>query len=163
MKLKIKTFPKRLWITFCSTGEICPKDGEGCPNEPHSSVQYVNSEWVKTERTQEEVDRWNNYLETSDRQFLDADRVLEFACLPVWCKKCGVRAVRHLILENATQEEAQEQIRDSICGRCRGINFTPEELQAQDEYEQTEEAKNMMPQGQWIDDEWHSSAIQPTN
>lgn len=153
-------FPERLWITFCSTGEVCPKDGEGCENEPHPSVQYVNSAWVKTERSQEEVDRWEKYLETNDEQFLDADRVLKVVCLPVWCKKCGVWAVRHLIPENATRDEARERIKDSICGRCRGVNYTLEELQAQDEYEQTEEAKNMMPQGQWIGDEWQPSANQ---
>ncbi len=77
-----------------------------------------------------------------------------FSCLPVWCQKCGVHAVRHLIQDGTSMKEVVERIKNSICGRCKGINYTPEELKAQDEYEQTEEAKNMMPRGKWEGDEW---------
>ena len=76
------------------------------------------------------------------------------SCLPVWCKKCGVRAVRHLIQDGTPMDQVRGRIKDSLCGLCRGFNYTTEELKAQDEYEQTEEAKGMMPLGKWEGEEW---------
>lgn len=107
--------------------------------------------------TKEEDERWEKYLETKDEKYLDKSRILELGCLPVWCQKCGIRAVRHLIPVTFTQKEARERIKDSVCSRCRAIKFTPEEIQAQDEYEQTEEAKSRMPLGRWEGDEWHQA------
>jgi hypothetical protein len=161
---------KRVWLSFCASGCICPSQNfdidvignpitagfqdRTCQDNPHRATQYVDSVWIKEERTEQEVERWEQYLETQDEKYLDDDRVLKLGCLPVWCKKCGIRAVRHLIPVDSTQQEARERIADSICGRCRGINYTPEELKAQDEYERTEEAQSRLPQGRWEGDEW---------